>query len=194
MSTADDWFHPELVTLAAAFADDPLMVHVQPDAHRRRTAVAALCRAAIVHSARHGGVVSHEHAAAVAIWVPVDRMRIEARDALAGGIATLPLRIGLGAFRRLVRHERWTEERIDELAEPGDGYLWMLGVRPSHQGRGLSRRPVETVTAALGANRTCWLKTEQPDNVSLYEHLGFTLVESNVPPDAPTTWLFRRAT
>jgi GNAT superfamily N-acetyltransferase len=83
-----------------------------------------------------------------------------------------------------------------QFAIPSPHYhLNMIGVRRSHHGRGLARPLLDAVhersrTAAESSGVS--LTTEQPENVSLYEHFGYRVVGQARVGDAFETWtLFR---
>ena len=75
-------------------------------------------------------------------------------------------------------------------------HLNMIGVLPSHQGRGLARRLLDRVhdlshstTGSMGVTLT----TEDPANVPIYERMGFEVVgHALVAPQLETWAMFRR--
>jgi GNAT superfamily N-acetyltransferase len=76
-------------------------------------------------------------------------------------------------------------------------HLNMIGVRPSHAGRGLAR-PLMSAAHALAATDTASegvsLCTETRQNVSLYEHFGYRLVGSAQVTEELETWSMFRET
>lgn len=76
-------------------------------------------------------------------------------------------------------------------------HLNMIGVRASCRGLGLGRALLEHVQDI--ARRTpkaegVTLTTEDPANVPLYEHAGYTVVDhARIAPDLETWWMFRRS-
>lgn len=178
-------------TLAHAFAQDPLMVYAFRDEDTRVHKLVTLFEGLERHCERVGGVVSLEDAGGAGVWAPVNRSRPGPKDLCASGLVWSPLRTGVGPILRLERAEAWGLRRLAELAEPSDGYLWALGVDPSMRGLGLGRKVVEAAIEQMGPGRRCWLKTEQPNNVSLYKRLGFELVDQRSDArTGVTTWLF----
>ena len=69
-------------------------------------------------------------------------------------------------------------------------YLHYVGVRPAHQGKGHGGRIIRAQTAVADAEGVpCWLETATPENVPLYERLGFvTQIEWDVPGGGPHFW------
>lgn len=74
-------------------------------------------------------------------------------------------------------------------------YVGMIGVRPSHQGKGLARPLMDEIhrmSAGDPQSAGVALTTETPDNVPFYEHFGYEVVgESRV--QTLTTWTLFRA-
>src|SRR3546814_8816531 len=69
-------------------------------------------------------------------------------------------------------------------------YLHYVGVRPGDQGKGHGGRIIRAQTAVAGAEGLpCWLETATPENVPLYERLGFvTAAQWDVPGGGPHCW------
>ena len=182
--------------LAAAFAQDPMFRHVIPDARQRIRQLPRLFAGSLRHCARRGGVAVVD-ASGVAGWVDGAHLSVGLVDAARARMLIVPVTIGPAAMGRLNRHERQTEAMIRQTCDGPFAYLWSLGVDPARQGGGLGRR---TVTAALAQMRAagydrCVLKTEQPDNVGLYRHLGFEVAASGtVESSGLTTWIMIRST
>ena len=74
-------------------------------------------------------------------------------------------------------------------------HLNMIGVRNEARGEGLGGRLIEHVHSMSDddpASSGVTLTTENPENVSLYEHFGYTVVgTTSVSPDLMTWGLFR---
>ena len=72
-------------------------------------------------------------------------------------------------------------------------FLDAIGVHPRAQGRGLGRSLIEPeLHHAFAEGLPAFLETGNPDNVPMYEHLGFRTVESSGAPDGgPTIWFMR---
>lgn len=145
----------------------------------------------------HGGVALAGDGAGVAGWVDDQSIEIGLAAAVASRMLLLPLRFGPAAMARLQRHERHVEPLVHAAIPGRFAYLWVLGVDPSRRGEGLGRA---TVAVALEQMREagfdrCVLKTEQPDNVGLYEHLGFEVATATtVPASGLRPWVMVRPT
>ena len=75
-------------------------------------------------------------------------------------------------------------------------HLNMIGVRHEAQGEGLGRLLIEHVhkmSTGDPASTGVTLTTENPANIALYEHFGYTLVGTTSVSPELTTWGFFRA-
>lgn len=188
--------------LADAFAHDPWANHVLADrAEREPTALATILRTPVRLASERGGLVTQidesspsRSIVAVSTWVPMSGRRLTAAMALRTGAIALPMLIGPRAFLRLTSDEHELHARLDRRANASMAYLWVLGVRRSHHGRGLGRAVVDTTCAqALSRGFTSLLlNTDNAANVAVYERLGFALVESGARASGLTTHVMLR--
>jgi ribosomal protein S18 acetylase RimI-like enzyme len=73
-------------------------------------------------------------------------------------------------------------------------YLQTIGIRPEAQGQGLASRLIRPFLAeADRRGLPCYTETVTPENVGLYEHYGFRVVEMrHLPGLGLTLWGFYR--
>jgi ribosomal protein S18 acetylase RimI-like enzyme len=94
------------------------------------------------------------------------------------------------------RHDAYGAAAKTVLISAPHHHLNMIGVRRTHQSRGLARPLLEAaadLAAADPSSAGLTLTTETPANVRLYEHFGFEVVgEADVTPGVKTWGLFRR--
>jgi ribosomal protein S18 acetylase RimI-like enzyme len=97
------------------------------------------------------------------------------------------LRIGSGllrgGLRRLLRFgQADAVMRKRHLREP-HWYLWVLGVDPEQQGRGFGSELLRALSARAEHDRVpCYLETDKPSSVQLYEHHGYAVRDETVVP------------
>ena len=180
--------------LSEAFYDYPVMRYVLKDAGERHAeqlrewvgylTTSRLQRACIVLGVEEGGRL----VAASNINPPEQS---EVSEALKARHRRMVETIGEPAIARI---ERFAEAcRPFEIDEPHH-YVGMLGVLPSHQGRGLGRLlldEVQRLSREHEASTGVLLTTEDPGNVRLYEHLGFTVLGEGRAEELVTWTLFR---
>jgi len=102
-----------------------------------------------------------------------------------------PLRAGLGAALRAARVDHEMRKR-----HPHDPhwYLWFLGVEPDRQGQGLGSVLLRSLSAKAEADRVpCYLETDKPSSVKIYERHGYRVEAEDVLPGVDLRlWYMRR--
>ena len=85
-------------------------------------------------------------------------------------------------------------EIMKELGHHRHVYIQQIGVKPTHQGKGIGGKLLRTIFEVVAStNAACYLETETKDNESLYQHLGFKTVEElkiSVPGDDATLIMY----
>jgi GNAT superfamily N-acetyltransferase len=182
-------------TLARAFYDDPLMVYAIPDPSER----ARLLPDVYVRMIRFGVLAGEVYVTAgalegVALWLPPNakwtRENIE-----ASGMHQLATRIGDAAYQRYreVVGREWQARERDMTASCW--YLFLLGVEPSRQRRGLGGSLIRPTLERADTDRlACYLETENQNNVAFYLKEGFEMIVNGeeVGTSGVRFWTFRR--
>jgi GNAT superfamily N-acetyltransferase len=182
-------------TFARAFHDDPLMVYTIPDPAERRRLLPDVYARMI----RFGALAGEVHATAgvpegVAVWLPPNakwsRENIE-----ASGMHQIGALIGDDAYQRY-REVVGREWRARERDMPGScWYLFLLGVDPSRQRRGLGAAlMLPVLKRADTTHQACYLETENQRNVAFYLKQGFDMIVNGEEAGANGVrfWTFRR--
>lgn len=178
---------PQLVaTLAAAFADDPALAWILPDRDDRLHRLPRLFSLIAAEDLASGLALRSAGSQAVSLW-------LDSADAGSGLFDTLRhlpgywWALGGGLLRGL---------RVSQAIEahhPRDtafDYLHFIGVAPAAQGQGLGGALIRAGQARASARgRPIYLETATPENVGLYQRLGFSiLAEWHPAPAAPRFW------
>lgn len=80
-------------------------------------------------------------------------------------------------FERMDRYLRQNHERAPHW------YLWILGVAPAQQGRGLGAALLRALNQRAARDGVpCFLKTDKPSSVRLYERHGYVVQRSGKVP------------
>jgi ribosomal protein S18 acetylase RimI-like enzyme len=182
-------------TFARAFHDDPLMVYTIPDPAER----ARLLPDVYARMIRFGTLAGEVYATAgalegAAVWLPPNakwtREHLE-----ASGMHQISTVIGDEAYQRYreVVGREWQARERDMTA--ACWYLFLLGVEPSCQRRGLGGALMHPVLErAHAGSYACYLETENQRNVAFYLKQGFELIVNG--EEAGTSgvrfWTFRR--
>lgn len=175
--------------LARAFAADPLVCYLFPDARRRH---ARLCRF-FEFQVRHnygvrGEVLTDRARHACALWLPPVPRPPRLGDLLAQAAMPLVLGTRLAAARRVAQ--------LLALHHPAapHWYLGPIGTEPTHQREGIGTALISHVLARCDKNGLpAYLESSSEANLSLYLRLGFEMSkELRVAPDGPRLWLMWR--
>ncbi len=175
-------------TLAEAFRDYPFTRHtISADDHLARLREFQRLFLAEV-GLPHGRVWVSEDLSAVAVWSTPDSGGAD--EVMAGMLPTLVNLAGdrADAFA--------SAEEVMEAHRPKEPvwFLGTVGVRPGARGRGLGRAVVRAGLREADAEGVpAFLETSTPENVRLYESLGFAVTaEYELPDGGPRTWsMFR---
>lgn len=178
---------PAAETLQRAFADNSLMRYLATAARDPNAAVQQNF-SLILARARVNGVVmrtseSHE---GIAVWY-------------LNGFGRSNFFLDLAIIWYKLRAFRWreiscllpfyiqVEKAHARIIRQPHYYLEILGVAPQYRGQGFASKLLRPVLEHADANRRkCYLETQSQENVALYEHFGFEVVET-IPADFDDT-------
>ncbi len=164
-------------TLARAFHDDPLMVYAIPDPAERRRLLPEVYARMIRFGALTGEVYATADAVeGVAVWLPPNAKWTRENIEASGMHETASL-IGNDAYQRYrdVVGREWQARERDMTA--ACWYLFLIGVEPNRQRRGLGNAMMRPVVARADAeNLACYLETENQRNVAFYLKQGFDMI------------------
>jgi len=172
-------------TLARAFQTDPALSWILPDPGHRGRALRSLFHVLVPADVRAGVALRSDGDEAAALWRAPGQAHSGTLEFLR---SVLPL---IATFGTALPRGLKVQGSIDAHRPKGRfWYLHYVGVRPDHQGKGYGGRIIRAQTAVADAEGVpCWLETATPENVPLYERLGFvTQIEWDVPGDGPHFW------
>ena len=179
---------PELAELlGTAFADDPIVTWPFPGI----TDVARATRLFEIlddEFARSDMLWEVPRARGVAMWVPPDGFDryLDAELATRGPVSALTDDDG----ERYRAFWDWIETNLPD--EP-QWFLDHVAVAASERGRGIGSALIRFgLERADDEDVTTTLETARPENVAIYEHLGFeTYLEADAPDGGPHLWFMR---
>lgn len=178
-----------IATLAEAFDRDPLFVWFLPERAQRRRWLAWMLHRPLGETMPLGGAFTVGPTEGVILSYPPGAWP----PPPLRWLGTLPIPPGLPTWR-LVSAGLPLDKRIHELHPPGPHlYVYVLGVAPSRQGKGLGGKLLRHVAAiADDARVPCHLETANPDNVSLYRRFGYEVATELTEHGGPTVWIMTR--
>lgn len=181
-------------TLAEAFQDDPAFAYIMPDAGKRRRVMPRFFAIAAQQSFRNGEVLASPGGEAASLWYPPgkvqDTWHARLWDDLRLGAQFLgDLPLGLKMGEAVYAHH----PRPQPYA-----YLRYVGVAPSEQGKGWGGAAIRAgIARAAERGLGVLLETATPENVPIYQRLGFEVAKEWPAPAhgnraAPQFWTMIR--
>jgi ribosomal protein S18 acetylase RimI-like enzyme len=130
----------------------------------------------------------------IAVWLPSDNYPVTLWRLLR--FVPLSEILGFGIYRgsRMKGLGQYIDAVHSRLAPFKHWFLQAIGVDPQLQGRGYASKLLRPMLARIGEEGLpCYLDTLEGQNVRLYEHFGFRVIEeSNVPDTNLTNWAMLR--
>jgi ribosomal protein S18 acetylase RimI-like enzyme len=164
------------LTLAEAFATDPLLEILAPDPVRRVKLGPPMMGTLLAYGMRYGRVWANDDASAVAIWIHPEGGPMTMPRMLRAGMWRAPFMLGLDGMGRMSKAMSATEDFHKQVAGP-HWYLMTVGTRRARQGQGLGSQLVEMGTSrADDAGMPCYLETGTDANIAFYRKRGFEVV------------------
>lgn len=179
-----------IATLSDAFMTDPVMAYIVPEESARAKALPKLFALLVPYDAKAGMVMRSGTDEAAALW----RSPGMAKDSGGTGLSLIFNMIRIFGLA-LLRANTVVDSITAHLPEGHYHYLHFVGVRAAHQGKGWGGAIIRDGLARADANGLpTWLETATPENVPLYQRLGFvTQVEWDIPKGGPHFWGMMRA-
>ena len=174
-----------IATLSDAFITDPALSFIVPDEAKRAKMLPKLFSLMVPDDAQSGSVMRSSNDEAAALW----RNPGMAKDAGGTSLALIWNMIRIFGFS-IPRASIVADSLAAHLPEGRYHYLHFVGVRSVHQGKGWGGAIIREGLARADADGLpAWLETATPENVGLYQRLGFvTQVEWEVPKGGPHFW------
>ncbi len=174
-----------IATLSDAFMTDPALSFIVPDEGARAKMLPKLFALLVPDDSNSGTVMRSGNDEAAALW----RDPGKAKD--AGGTSLVLMWHMIRIFGFAIPRASTVADAI--AAHLPDGryhYLHFVGVKSAHQGKGWGGAIIREGLARADAEGVpTWLETATPENVPLYERLGFvTQVEWDIPKSGPHFW------
>ena len=175
-----------IATLARAFADDPAMVWIMPDPVQRAARLPKLFALLVDDEFAAGWALAAPGSEAVTLWRSSEAVHGSLWD-LIRSVPGFLVAMGLNLPRALA--VSLAIEKHHPAGQQYD-YLHFAGVDPAYQGRGWGGAAIRAGLArAATRGRPVYLETATPENIGLYQRLGFAVIkEWDVPRGGPHFW------
>ena len=182
---------PALVpVLARAFASDPFVSWLVRDDRHRDAGFTRFFEMALRHlTLPHGEVYTTEDRTGAAAWTPPGKwaMGLVREAILVRHFAAIC------GWSRLARVQLATRPLVAAHPREPHHYLFVLGVDPAAQGRGLGRALLAPVLATCDRDRVpAYLETATESNLGFYQSLGFAVTGEHRVRGGPLVWFMWR--
>ncbi|HEX5940226.1 MAG TPA: GNAT family N-acetyltransferase [Dehalococcoidia bacterium] len=180
--------------LARAFDDDPFLNwFIRQDEKRNQRFERAMEVALTKMSNDLNETWTSEHLEGGALWRRPNEYKMSAIQSLAitPSFASVT---GWSGLMRFINAMNEFEKKHEHYAPEEHYYLFVLGVEPDLQGKGIGGQLMKPVLDRADAEkRPCYLESSNPRNVPFYERHGFRVMEELIAhPTAPTVSCMRR--
>jgi ribosomal protein S18 acetylase RimI-like enzyme len=166
--------------LGLAFQEDPIWKAILKDDPDKFSLVFGV---PLKYSLRYGVVlVSSANLEGIAAWLPSDYIRSTFFRFLMSGALWSAMKLG-SKIGKLIQEvfEIITEDRETNMKGTYI-YLYVIGVAPEHQGKGIGTQLINNMLSNLPSKIPIYLETETERNVKLYERLGFKVLKKIMVP------------
>lgn len=129
------------------------------------------------------GVATKEDANAIALFTPPKYKGTKTIPFLKGGGLKLLFSTSPAIYLRLLRYEMHAMKIKEKYTNHDCWYLYNLTVKPEEQNKGNASKLLRPMLEYLDRiNQKCYLETHKEENVKIYEHFGFELIEISTIP------------
>ena len=165
--------------LARSYSQDPLFCYFiqNEDEAVRHRKLNLIFRFIVKFALRYGIGFSTPNFEGIATWLSEDKADYTLlREIRAGGLRLLGL--GLDFYKKQAPIVKIIDELWKKFAPRPYCYLSSLGVEPTLQKKGYSSLLIKPMLEILErSNQNIFLETETAENVEIYNHFGFTVVD-----------------
>ena len=166
--------------LGLAFQEDPIWKAILKDDPDKFSLVFGV---PLKYSLKYGVVyASSPNLEGIAAWLPSDYVKSGFFRLLMSGALWSAMKLG-SKIGKLIQEvfEIITEDRETNM-KGTYLYLYVIGVAPEHQGKGIGSCLINNMLSYLPPEIPIYLETETERNVSLYERLGFKVLKKIMVP------------
>lgn len=177
-------------SLARAFHDDPVMLHILPElASGKQAKLEGLMRIEATSALRHESVWTTSDGQAAAVWKPPGKWKVGGAELLRQA----PRTVAILRSRLPVALSVLNAIEKQHPVDPPHWHLAVLGTDPAVQGQGKGSAVLRPVLEHCDrAGEPAYLESSKEQNVPFYERHGFRVTERLDLRDGPSLWLMWR--
>jgi ribosomal protein S18 acetylase RimI-like enzyme len=172
--------------LTRAFSDDPKLTHLIPDIPAKKELSRYLFEFELQYGMNYGDVYTTSPSVeGVAVWLPSMKSEITFWRAFRSGGMMLQKHLGKKIMDRFMSFSAAVETLHKKHAPYLHHYLFFIGVDPVYQKKRVASRLITPMLGWLDMQKlACYLTSQHENNIGLYEHYGFQVIEQLVLPDS----------
>ncbi len=163
--------------LAKAFFDYPVIQYLFPNNQKRK--LIPLYNLLVKIGVRYGQVIgSSFDLEGVAIWLDSNQDIGLSKEIRCGALSYL-YHIGFKSFQKSLSLDTFISKLHKKHMKTHHYYLSQIGVNPHFQGKGFASKLIKHKLDDL----PIYLQTNTEKDVSIYQHLGFEIIDKEVIPN-----------
>lgn len=168
---------PVVSVFSEAFQDDPLFSWLMPEECMRRSLLPHFFNFRVRHGLNYGEVyVTSPEVEGAAIWVPHTQTDVSRWKMIHSGGLSFIRNAEQVTLQRLKTYGIYADELHHQYAAFPHLSLFLIGVHPQKQGQGYAKVLLKSMFERLDREKLpCFLETQTPTNVVIYQKYGFTI-------------------
>lgn len=181
--------------LVRAFWNHPPLQYYFPDETERGKIAPHFFSVPLFYGIRYGEVhATSMNLEGITIWIPSEEYPFTFWRLIRSVPPSELIGLGRNGGSKLRSLGQYIDETHARLAPFKHWFLQAIGVDPKYQGSGYAGRLLRHMLTKIDeAGLPCYLETLEEQNVQIYEHFGFTVVdESAIPETELTNWAMLR--
>jgi GNAT superfamily N-acetyltransferase len=170
--------------LSLALQDYPLHIAFIPDESERKKKSPHFLEVFIRYGMRYGVVyATSPNLEGILIWLPSEHADYGIWKMIRSGMVPCTFKIGIKTVLRMLSIGNYFSKLHNHHAPFRHWYGWYVGVSPEFQGKGYGRILIETMLAKADKDQLpCYGETHTQENVPLWEHYGFKVIDQTIIP------------
>jgi ribosomal protein S18 acetylase RimI-like enzyme len=176
---------PAAEMLTRAFQDNPGLIYYYPDESERKNKSFHYFWFTICYGLIYGEVYSTSpNLEGLAVWIPSKNANMNLRRVIRSGGLSMIHKLGSKAASQLRSFGDYVSSVHKRHVPFRHWYLLGLGVDPDYQGQGYANTLLKTMFTRIDKEHLpCYLETQNSNNVPIYQHYGFKVVEESIVPN-----------
>lgn len=176
--------------LEQAFYTDQLLNFIYSDTIDEPGKLNSFFRATFRLAALYGVCLGTTEQDGVLMMLPPDQIDVSIFKMIKSGMMPALFKLGLPSLSRMMRFMDFAEKEHKGAISSDHYYIMTVGVLPEKQGKGVGKKLMARALEIVDTNKVaCFLETQNPDNVPIYQKLGFEVVsDKEIPKGGLHNW------